>query len=211
VRRALAAISFALFLLTAILVDHGSFHGVDQYAVDHWMPWLHPHRHGSLFSVGSLIVPETRPTLAGTLVALWTYPASVVPSGIVVAIVCRARGWLWPGVLWVAANVVELAGKEIVHRSALRVHDAGFPGFDHSLPSGHTLRSLVLALVVVAAWRRAWPVAAWAVTIPVALVLIGDHVPTDVVAGAFAFGGLALALPGDTWARADAPPSSGDA
>jgi membrane-associated phospholipid phosphatase len=203
VRRALAACSFALFLLTAILVARGTFHGVDQYAVDHWMPWLHPHRHGSLLSVGSLIVPETRPAFAGTLVALWTYPASVVPSGLVVAIVCRVRGWLWPGALWVAANVVEVAGKEIVHRPHLLLHGARFDGFDHSLPSGHTLRAFVLALVVLAAWRRAWPVAAWAATIPLALVLIGDHVPTDVVAGAFAFGGLALALPGDTRARAD--------
>lgn len=189
-RRLLAVASALLFLATAALVVHGTFTGFDQYAVDHWMPWLRP-KHHRLIQIRTLVLPETRSTLGGTLVALWTYPASVLPSALVVGVVAWRRRSLRGPVLWIAANVVEVAAKTIVQRPALYQRGVHVTGFDHSLPSGHTLRSLVVALVLATAWRRARPAFLWALSVMPALVLLGDHTPTDVAAGFFAF--LALA------------------
>jgi membrane-associated phospholipid phosphatase len=191
VRRRLAVIPSLLFVVLAALVAHGTFHGADRYAVGHWMPWLQGKSH-PLVTVSTLFVPETRWTLGGTLVALWTYPASALPSALIVGLVAWRLRDLRPALLWVAANAVELAGKGIVERPALYAHGRHVTGFDHSLPSGHTMRSLVVAWSLAALWRRGRLAYAWALTVPVALVVLGDHVPTDVVAGGLAF--LALAL-----------------
>lgn len=156
------------------------------------MPWYHAGSH-HLIHVAAVFEPETRGTLSGTLVALWTYPASPFVSGLVVlacAWVLERRGERRLAaaavVLWAAANVLELAGKVIVSRPSV-----GEPGFSDSFPSGHTVRAFLTAAVVAWAWRRAAvPVVLWAVGVGCALVAIGDHVPTDVLGGAL----LALAL-----------------
>jgi len=193
VRRRLALSSFALFVLLAALVAAGVFHGVDQYAVSHWMPWLQRKSH-PLVEITTLVVPETRWTLGGTLVALWTYPASLLPSALVAGYAAWRLRDARPAVLWVAANAVELAGKLIVARPALYAHGRHVTGFDHSLPSGHTMRSLVVAYALAALWRRGRFAYAWALTVPFALVAVGDHVPTDLVAGILAFAALSLAV-----------------
>jgi membrane-associated phospholipid phosphatase len=186
VRRA-AAVAFSLaFVVLAALVAHGTFTSVDQYAVDHWMPWSQS--RGLTFA--ALIVPDTRHTLGGTLVCLWTYPAAVVPSALVVGALAWFRRALFAPVLWIAANALELAGKLIVSRPHLYAHGVHVSSFDNSLPSGHTLRALVVAAALATAFRLGWLGYAWALTMPVALVLIGAHVPTDVVAGLLAFGSL---------------------
>ncbi|HVU78231.1 MAG TPA: phosphatase PAP2 family protein [Gaiellaceae bacterium] len=192
-RRRLAVIPFALFVLLAALVAHGTFHAADQHAVGHWMPWLQGKSH-PLVTISTLFVPETRWTLGGTLVALWTYPASVLPSALVVGLVAWRLRDPRPAILWVAANAVELVGKGIVERPALYAHGRHVTGFDHSLPSGHTMRSLVVAWALAALWRRGRLAYAWALTVPFALVVLGDHVPTDVVAGLLVFVALALAV-----------------
>ena len=66
--------------------------------------------------------------------------------------------------------------------------------FDTSLPSGHTIRSLIVAGAVAAAWRSGRAAYVWAATVPFALVATGAHTPTDVVAGSL----IAVALAG--WA-----------
>lgn len=192
-RRRLALSSFALFVLLAALVAAGVFHGVDQYAVSHWMPWLQRKSH-PLVEITTLVVPETRWTLGGTLVALWTYPASLLPSALVAGYAAWRLRDARPAVLWVAANAVELAGKLIVARPAVYAHGRHVTGFDHSLPSGHTMRSLVVAYALAALWRRGRFAYAWALTVPFALVAVGDHVPTDLVAGILAFAALGLAV-----------------
>jgi membrane-associated phospholipid phosphatase len=185
VRRRLAVIPFGLFVALAALVAAGVFHGADQYAVGHWMPWLQARSH-PLVQLPTLVVPETRWTLGGTLVALWTYPASLLPSALVVAYAAWRLRDARPAMLWVSANVVELAGKVLVERPALYAHGRHVTGFDHSLPSGHTMRSLVVAWSLAALWRRGRVAYAWALTVPFALVALGDHAPTDVVAGVLA-------------------------
>jgi len=143
------------------------------------MPWAHfgPHH---LIEVASVFKPQTEPTLGGTLVALWTYPASPFISGLIVLFCAWRLRSVVPVALWVVANVVELIGKLVVSRPSV-----GESGFSDSFPSGHTVRAFVTAAIVAWTWRRAgFPAFAWAVGVACALVAIGDHVPTDVVGGA---------------------------
>ncbi|HEV2591089.1 MAG TPA: phosphatase PAP2 family protein [Gaiellaceae bacterium] len=180
-----ASLCAAAFVALTALVWAGAFTWLDRYAVGHLMPWGH-FGHHRLIQVGSVFKPQTESTLGGTLVALWTYPASPFISGLIVLICTWRLRSVIPLGLWVAANVIELLGKLVVSRPSV-----GEPGFSDSFPSGHTVRAFVTAAVVAWVWRRAkWPALAWAVGVAMALVAIGDHVPTDVVGGAL----LAAAL-----------------
>jgi membrane-associated phospholipid phosphatase len=165
----------------------GVFTSLDRYAVHHLMPWSH-FGHHHLIEVASVFKPQTESTLGGTLVALWTYPASPFISGLIV-LLCAWRRWnLWFVALWIAANAIELIGKLVVHRPFV-----GEPGYSDSFPSGHTVRAFVTAAILAWTWRRAAvPALVWAVGTACALVAIGDHVPTDVLGGAL----LAAALVG---------------
>lgn len=185
-----AVVATVAFVALAVVVAAGTAHGIDRYAVEHWMPWREPPHHG-LINIKTLFVPDTRWTAAGTVTALLTYPASPVVSALLVlgcALLLRRRGHVHAAValcvVWLVANVVELAGKAIVARDPIE------NAFRHSYPSGHTVRACIVAAAVATVWPRArLPVAAWAVVVvPVALVLLGNHTPTDVV------GGLLLAL-----------------
>jgi hypothetical protein len=195
-----AIVGLSLFLATGLLVSRGTFHGLDQYAVTQWMPWLRPSPN-SRVTFATLALPSWQsPVLAG-LLEFDVYPASVLPSAIVIGIAAFAlhrRGETRAAVtwcaLWLAANIFEVAGKTVFERPPLHtavgsryVHVAGF---DHALPSGHTLRSLVVAAAVAYTWRYGWLAVAWAATFPIVLIVIGWHTPTDIAAGAFA----ALAL-----------------
>jgi membrane-associated phospholipid phosphatase len=190
----------AAFVVLAVLVATGAVRGIDRYAAEHWMPWNEPPRH-ALVQVRTVFVPETRWTLGGTLAALLTYPASPFVSALVVlvcALLLRRRAETAAAVglcaVWVVANLLELAGKLVVARDPIA--DA----FRHSYPSGHTVRACVAAAAVAAVWRRVHVVVAvWAIAVvPVALVLLGDHTPTDVVGGlllaALLLGAAATAL-----------------
>ena len=181
----LASIALSAFLALTALVWVGAFTWLDRYAVHHLMPWAHfgPHR---LIEVPSVFKPQTEHTLGGTLVGLWTYPASPFVSGLIVLLCAWRLRSIGVIVLWIAANAIELAGKLIVDRPSV-----GVPGFSDSFPSGHTVRAFVTAAIVGWTWRRAGPPAVlWAVGVACALVALGDHVPTDVIGGAL----LAAAL-----------------
>jgi membrane-associated phospholipid phosphatase len=180
-----AAAAGAGFLALAVLVATGVVQAIDRHAVTHWMPWREPPRH-ELVHVATIFVPEGRWTVAGTLVALLTYPASPFAS-LVVVLACawllRRRGEERTAivicVLWAAANVVEVTGKLVVARDPIA--DA----FRHSYPSGHTVRACVVAAAVAAVWHRGHVLlGVWAiVAVPIALVLLGSHTPSDVVGG----------------------------
>jgi len=185
-----AVVGGVAFVALAVLVATGAVEGLDRYAVVHWMPWREPPHH-ELVRIRTVFVPDTRWTTAGSVVALLTYPASPFVSALAVL----ACAWLMHRrgertgaralvVLWVVADVLEVTGKLAVAREPIR--DA----FRHSYPSGHTVRACVVAAAVAAVWHRVHLlVALWAVVaVPIALVVIGDHTPTDVV------GGLLLAL-----------------
>jgi membrane-associated phospholipid phosphatase len=183
----------ALFLLTAVLVQAGALSFVDRYAVSHLMPWLRP-RGGGAITLARLTLPSPHGPLAAGFLDIWAYPASVLPSALLVLLAAwalRRRGDTsaavrWCG-LWIASNVVELAGKALVSRPALYAHGVHLTAFDQSLPSGHTLRSLVAAAALAYTWRRGRLALLWAATVVVILVPLGWHTPTDVAAGVFAF------------------------
>jgi membrane-associated phospholipid phosphatase len=186
-----------LFLVLAVLVAHGSFTHLDQWAVSNVMPWLLPPFHGGGLDISHQFLPRVGQTVGEAPVALSTYPAGVVPSAVV--LVCctlslRRRGLGRAAVVWWAAwliaNAVEVAGKGIVVRPALYSHGLHVISYDKSYPSGHMLRAAVLTAAVVYTWRRAWPLLLWVPAIAVALVAIGDHVLTDVVGGVLAAAAL---------------------
>jgi membrane-associated phospholipid phosphatase len=200
-RRPRAALAgAALFAVTAMLVAAGAFTWLDQYAVSHLMPWLRGQHH-PLVTISSLTLPRVDGSLGRALADLWTYPAAFVPSALLV-LACawrlRGRGHLDGAIawcaLWLAGNAVELAGKLAVDRPALHRGGVHVTGFDHSLPSGHTIRSLVVAGALACAWRGGRLAYLWAAGVPFALVALGYHTPTDVLAGVF----VAVALSG--WA-----------
>ena len=182
-RSGLAGLAGAAFLALAGLVWAGALSGLDNHAIHHWMPWAQPPGRHELVHLRAVFLPETRSTLGGTLVGLWTYPASPFISLVVVLLCARfleRRAAVAVVALWVVANAIELTGKLTITRPSIDVAN-----LRDSFPSGHTVRALVLAAVLAWTWRRAGaPALAWALTVPLALVALGDHVPTDVIGGA---------------------------
>jgi membrane-associated phospholipid phosphatase len=174
-RRALTlAVAFATL---ALIVSFGGLSRFDQWSVDHLMP-------GARFS-------ENQPTLMDSLVPLlgshwdtWlgsaadivTLPASFLFSLAIVAWRSRLLA-----VALLAAVTVEVVCKELIDRPALYEGALHISAFDSSFPSGHTLRTILVAAAV---WPllRGWAVA-WAVASIVLLQLAGWHTPTDIVGG----------------------------
>jgi membrane-associated phospholipid phosphatase len=186
------------FCVTAGLVASGALTGLDQYAVDHWMPWLSPRPTSSGLDLTGLYQPFDWSSSAWeTLLEVWTYPASVLVSGLVFAAGCtllaragrRYAAAVW-AFTWVAANGAEVVGKSLLERGALygtagaeRLHVSGF---DYAFPSGHSARAIVVAGLVGYLWPRlGLPAAVWAALVLPALVVSAAHVPSDVVGGTF--------------------------
>jgi membrane-associated phospholipid phosphatase len=194
-----AAGAFALFLITAALVASGACSGVDQYAVSHLMPWREPNDRPFL---AALTLPELRGGIWRSLADLALYPAGFLPSGLIVAgcaIAHRRRGeiaaaYAWCA-LWIAGNAVELAGKTVVERPALHDENGHIAVFDQSLPSGHTIRALLVAGALAALWRAGRWAYVWAAAVCVALVPLGWHAPLDVVGGVLVAAALLAAQP----------------
>src|SRR5438477_7327430 len=129
------------------------------------------------------------------LLDLYNYPASILPSVLLVAVlgfVLLRRGARLAAAVWVSAwvvvNAAELASNHLLSRPALhwtngviRLH---VEPFDNSYPSGHTVRSVVVAAFVASVFPRVrWPAAIWLLLVPVALVVSAPHVVTHLVGG----------------------------
>jgi membrane-associated phospholipid phosphatase len=194
-RRAVAACCAAAYAALALLVAVGAFTWLDQWAVDQLMPGLEASK-SSQPSLGRILTPfgQTREPL-DLAADVWLYPASAPVSTLLVAL-CAAvlwrRGRRGAAVVWasafVAANLAEVVTKGLLVRPRLTASDGGervhVAGFDQALPSGHTLRAVLLAAALAFVWRRTGPAAvAWLATVPFVLVAAGWHVPTDVAAG----------------------------
>jgi membrane-associated phospholipid phosphatase len=194
-----AAAAAAAAIVIGDLVDRGRLAHLDVHAVHQWMPWLQPEPRTS--TLHGFVVPETRRATWGTVVALSTYPASVGASAAIVLLVVVllwARGRRRSSVvifdLWIAANLIELVGKHLVTRAPIHQiswgHHGTLPALNNSLPSGHVIRALIVAAALAALGRAGRIAYLWALTVPVAVVVIGDHTPTDAAAGLAA--GIAL-------------------
>jgi membrane-associated phospholipid phosphatase len=178
----LLSLSFAAL---AVLVSTGACTGLDQWAVDRLMP-------GAVFT-------STEAGLAEALIPLYhtqwdnaySVAANVVtlPASFVVSLVLVGRRSRRLAVLLVAATAVETLCKHVLTRPEL---DAGMhiTAFDASFPSGHTIRTVIVA------GAFAHPLTAlWAVCAIVLLQLAGWHTPTDILGGVL-LGLLALLLGG---------------
>jgi membrane-associated phospholipid phosphatase len=220
--RALAATAAALAVFT-VLVVAGAFTGLDNWAIDHVMPALDPYSTAGVVSSAGLWRPF--PLSApwwDKLVDVYLYPASFVASAAIVAASClalvrrgaRVPALVWPAA-WLVANAAELVGKLGLHRPDVHWTNGPHPvhvvPFDHSYPSGHTARGVVVAaLVAYVVPRLRVAAAAWVVLVPVALVVGGDHTVSDVVGGMLL--GLLLVLGAhaiiDAWTRWETSSSS---
>ncbi len=188
----LACLAAGLALLAA-LVAAGGLTGIDQYAVDHWMPWLKPNSASQSGTSGYYQPFSLHTTTWSKILDLWTYPCSILISLIVViwaAVVlwrrCGTVVALLPAAAWVIGNGIEVIGKGAIVRPAIyggspRVH---IGAFDTSFPSGHMIRGIVVAFAITLMFPRATRWAAfWAVLVAPALVVQAAHTVTDVIGG----------------------------
>jgi membrane-associated phospholipid phosphatase len=179
-RSAFACLS--AYAALAALVAAGVFTGLDQWAVDHLMP-------GASFT-------NQESGLAAAVIPLWgthwnngwSIAANVVtvPASFLVAL-CLA---LWRSravaVAVVLGTAIEGLFKATLSRPALYDGLHHITGFDTSFPSGHSLRTVLVAALV------ARPLGIpWAVASIVLLQLAGWHTPTD-IAGGLLLGALGL-------------------
>jgi membrane-associated phospholipid phosphatase len=216
VYRSSLALLAGLYATLAVLVAHGTFAGLDQWAVDHTMPGARFGTHGP--STLQAIVPlayahwQSAYSVAANIVTL---PASGLFSAFVVAFCCvrllrrgdRTGAGVWAAAL-VLGDCVELLCKGVLERPRLHAGTVQLKPFDSSFPSGHVLRALLVAAVVAYVWRRArLAAAAWAL-VSVALVeLVGWHTPSDmagavVLAAVLATAATATASRPSSWSTA---------
>lgn len=177
----------AAFAALAAAVAAGVFTGLDQWSVDHLMP-------GGTFTSDESGLLEALVPLYGTHWGnAYSVAANVVtlPASFVIALAIVARRSRALAVVLVVGTAVETLCKEVLDRPALYSGAHHITGFDSSFPSGHTLRTVLVAAAVAQPWG-----AAWAVASIVLLQLAGWHTPTDIA------GGLLLGLLGLLGARA---------
>jgi membrane-associated phospholipid phosphatase len=190
------------FGVLAALVVAGHLDSLDRYAIDHWMPGLEPERaRDTIPPVEGVFLPFelTASPWWDRLLDSVMYPASVLVSFTIFAVgscVLWRRGAkvvavAW-GALWFVANALEVGAKIAISKPALYATQDGtthhLAAFDHSYPSGHMMRAVLVTALVLYVWRRLGRVAAaWAAAVPVCLVVAAWHVPSD-VAGGLLFG-----------------------
>jgi membrane-associated phospholipid phosphatase len=188
VSRRNAALLACAFAALAALVAAGVFTRFDQWTVNHLMPGanLHSEEPGLLDGLVPLLHSNWG---SGYAVAanIVTLPASFLVS-LAIAFACsRVLGFAL-----VAAVAVEVVCKELLTRPALYDGSFHIVPFDSSFPSGHTLRTVIVAGAIAWRWPRArYPAVAWAIASLVLLQLAGWHTPTD-IAGGVLLGALAL-------------------
>jgi len=171
-----------------VLVAAGAFTGLDQWSVDHLMPGasFHHGQAGLLEAIVPLLHSRWGSPFA-VAVNVVTLPASFLVA-LAIAFACSRRFAL----ALLAAVAVEVLCKEVLTRPAL--HDGSFhiAAFDSSFPSGHALRTVIVAGAIASIRPGVGRVAAaWAIASIVLLLLAGWHTPTDLLAGVL-LGALAL-------------------
>jgi membrane-associated phospholipid phosphatase len=174
------------------LVASGATTGLDRWAAENAMPLAgRPSAPpGFADSVVPLLDAPFHP--AGVAVAqVVTLPGQVTLSLVLVLLAAR-RLWTlgrveaaacWPAA-WLLAVVVELVFRHTLSRAPLYRHGVHLTGLDMSWPSGHALRSALVAAACAVAWPRLRvPLAIWLAAAAVLLELAGFHTPTDVAGG----------------------------
>jgi len=176
------------FAALAVLVAVGAFTRVDQWSIDHVMPGasFHHAQGGLLDGLVPLLHSRWSSPFAVT-VNIVTLPASFLIA-LAIAFAC-SRAF---GIVLTAAVAVEVLCKELLVRPALHHGSFHIATFDSSFPSGHALRTVIVAGAIASTRPRTRSfVGAWAIGSIALLLLAGWHTPTD-LAGGVLLGGLAL-------------------
>jgi hypothetical protein len=188
VSRRSAALFSCAFAALAVLVAAGAFTRVDQWAVDHLMPGASFH-HAKESLLNGLV-----PLLHSHWDSAWAITVNVVtlPASFVIALAIVFVCSRVLAAALIAAVATEVLCKEVLVRPALYDGSFHIAPFDSSFPSGHAIRTVIVAAAVASTWPRARYVpAAWAIASLAVLQLAGWHTPTD-LAGGVLLGGLAL-------------------
>jgi membrane-associated phospholipid phosphatase len=197
-RRSAAPAVAAAYAALAVLVAAGALSGADQWAVDHLMPGR-PGTQPGPPTLAEAAVPLLHASWTPVLDAVAnvvTLPAQALIASALAAVCClvlsrrgRRRAALVWGIAWIAGNGVEVLCKSTLDRPLLHAGGVALTGLQSSYPSGHTLRSILLAALVATIWPagRRWAFL-WAAATLVLLELDGFHVPSDIL------GGLLLAV-----------------
>lgn len=186
--RARALLLAGAFAALAVAVAAGAFTRVDQWAIDHLTPG------GSFHHAKNSLLDGLVPLLHSNLDSGYSIAVNIVtlPASFLIAlaiVVACSRGL---GVALVAAVGVEVVCKEVLTKPALYDGSFHIAAFDSSFPSGHALRTVIVAAAVAWRWPRARMFAiAWAIASIVLLQLAGWHTPTD-LAGGVVLAALAL-------------------
>jgi membrane-associated phospholipid phosphatase len=191
----LAGLVLALVALTA-LVAAGTLTRADQFSVTHLMPWLRPGSPSPSGTAGYYRPFTLNTSTWPKILDSWTYPCSLLISGLVViwaaVVLWRRYGpvvALAPAAAWIIGNGIEVIGKGTITKPAVyatadgqRVHVVSF---DDSFPSGHMIRGVIVAFAIAIVFTRLWKWALfWVILVAPALVLQSAHTLTDVVGGA---------------------------
>lgn len=204
-RYASAFLLSAGFAALAVLVATGALTGIDQWSVDHLMP-------GGTFTNEENGVADALIPLYGVHWNNgWSIAANIVtlPAAFLISLLLVARRSRPLAVALVAATAVETLCKHVLTRPALYDGAHHITGFDSSFPSGHTVRTVILAAAFLsplaaeggrsfrpgvgglAAGASSLGVVAWALASLVLLQLGGWHTPSD-IAGGLVLAALAL-------------------
>jgi membrane-associated phospholipid phosphatase len=187
VSRLSTALLACAFAALAALVAAGAFTRVDQWAVDHLMPGAKAGDKGGDLLDGLVPLLHANWNSAYSIANIVTLPASFLVSLVIAFAYSRALG-----AILLAAVAVEVLCKELLTRPALSYKSLHVAAFDSSFPSGHALRTVIVAAAIAWTWPRARGLAvAWAIASLALLQLAGWHTPTD-IAGGVLLGALAL-------------------
>jgi len=182
VRSASAFLLSAGFIALAALVGVGVLTGIDQWSVDHLMP-------GGAFSGDeSGLLSAVVPLWGAHWDDGWSIAANIVtlPAAFVIAVPLVAWRSRPLALALVVATLVEWVFKHSLDRPALYDGTHHITGFDSSYPSGHTLRTILVAAAFASPLSAVWAVASIGL-----LQLAGWHTPSD-IAGGILLGLLAL-------------------
>jgi membrane-associated phospholipid phosphatase len=167
--------------------------GLDQWAVDHAMPFAGPPGAPPPPLVESLVplLHASFHPVAAAVTQLVVLPGQAVIS-LLLVLLAAWRLWrsgrveaalAWPAA-WLLATALELVFRHTLSRPALYEHGVHLVAFDSSWPSGHALRFAIVAAALATAWPRLHrPLAVWLAAVVALLELAGFHTPTDIVGG----------------------------
>jgi membrane-associated phospholipid phosphatase len=182
----------------ALAVASGHAASFDQWSVDHLMPYqdrpAYEQRLWEQMMSPIEAIGNERNSLTTRLAFALTLPAAPLVSALfalggLAAVARRGRAPVWVAAL-AAGAVAEVVMKAAIERPLLHRFDqhraatVSKDAFNHSFPSGHTVRGVLVAALIAEAVPRMRPVlAAWLVAMSAALVASSMHTPTDVAGG----------------------------